>query len=224
MEKVVARNSKKKLVGVLLATTFKKLHEQLGKLCAQEAISLAELNTDLPTTTTDAQMESFDITHPAINRHSALQLSNNNWYLLSTKTTGNKRFDKDLAVAGISTIRQRSTRSIADFAQRVTTSVDNYRLLNIDILSEETKATRLLQGLDHARYSSLPTYLINEPDKRRDINPTDIGLLKKPEGKQKREKMRENLLERPTTKSKIYQAGASTVRNQTTIYLYASNL
>ena len=67
--------------------------------------------------------------------------------------------DRDLAVAGFSMIRQRPTESISDFAQRVTISVDNYRLLGLDIPSDGTQATRFMQGLSHARYSSLQTYI-----------------------------------------------------------------
>ena len=53
--------------------------------------------------------------------------------------------------------------------------MDNYRLLGLDIPSDETQATRFMQGLDHARYSSLQTYLINELNNGRDIYPTDLG-------------------------------------------------
>ena len=87
--------------------------------------------------------------------------------------------------------------------------MDNYRLLGLDIPSDETQATRFMQGLDHARYSSLQTYLINELNNSRDIylgsaiskakrwlipssrGPQDVaqhaafGLLKKPGEKEK---------------------------------------
>ena len=95
-------------------------------------------------------------------------------FLITTKTTGSKRLDQDNAIQTFATLRQRTNESISDFAQRVKAAVDTYILLKITAPTDENQATRFVQGLDPARYSTMQTHFMSELNNGRDIYPTDL--------------------------------------------------
>ena len=90
------------------------------------------------------------------------------------KITGSKRLDQDNAIQTFATLRQRTDESISDFVQKIKAAVDTYTLLKLAAPTDENQATRLVQGLDPARYSTIQTHFMNELNNVRDVYPTDL--------------------------------------------------
>ena len=104
-----------------------------------------------------------------------LQLWKNIVFLITTKTSGNKRIDQDGAMRALSGMKQRVNESLSDYLQRFINAKDTFTLLDIPLPTEEIMATTYIQGLDPARYTDMLTYLHNELSNGRDLFPTDLA-------------------------------------------------
>ena len=166
--------SKEKLTGILRSMTSKELDEKLEQLFTLQLATRDAAFDLLPNPPSAAERNAFDLANPIVDTSCPLQLWRNIVFLITTKTTGSKRLDQDNAIQTFATLRQRTNESISDFAQRVKAAVDTYILLKITAPTDENQATRFVQGLDPARYSTMQTHFMNELNNGRDIYPTDL--------------------------------------------------
>ena len=151
--------------------TSKELDEKLEQLFTLQLATRDAAFDLLPNPPSAAGRNAFDFANPILDTSCPLQLWRNIVFLITTKT---KRLDQDNAIQTFATLRQRTNESISDFAQRVKASVDTYILLKITAPTDENQATRFVQGLDPAKYSTMQTHFMNELNNGRDICPTDL--------------------------------------------------
>jgi hypothetical protein len=96
-------------------------------------------------------------------------------FILTSKTSGNRRVDQDNAATAFSNMHQRAGESTIDYLARFRISVESYEMLSLDPPSQEIQAMRFIQGLDNIRYGAMQTYYGNELLIGRDLYPTDLA-------------------------------------------------
>ena len=162
------QNSKLKLFGIITSMMTKDLDEKVRAHISNLRSSPTTLATNSPTDTAVAA------THDP--SECPLFLWNCILVVLTTKTSGNLRIDQDNVAYNFCTLRQRHLESINDFLLRVDNIVNTYKILGLEPPSKEMQAMRFIQGLEHARFSSLQTHLANELNMPhgRDLYPADL--------------------------------------------------
>ena len=151
--------------------TNKELDEKINQLFNTQTAILAADNT---TVATAASTAALHLANPCIDATCPLQLWRNLVFLITAKSTGSRRLDRDNAAHNFATLRQRGNETVQAFAQRLCAATDTYTLLEMDAPSGEIQATRFVQGLDPSRYSTMQTHFMNELNNGRDIYPTDL--------------------------------------------------
>ena len=165
------QSSKLKLFGIITSMMTKDLDEKVKAY-------IANLPSAQPTPTT-LFTNTPNASEPAIIpdlSECPLFLWNCILVVLTTKTSGNLRIDQDNVAFNFCTLRQRQLESINDFLLRVDNIVNTYKILGLEPPSKEQQAMRFIQGLEHARFSSLQTHLANELNMPhgRDLYPSDL--------------------------------------------------
>ena len=166
--------SKEKLTRILRSMTSKELDEKVEQLFTLQLATRDAAFDLLPNPPSAAETNAFDLANPIVDTSCSLQLWRNIVFLITTKTIGSKSLDEDNAIQPFATLRQRTNKSISDFAQRLKAAVDTYIVLKLTAPTDKNQAMRFVQGLDPARYSTMQMHFMNELNNGRDIYPTDL--------------------------------------------------
>ena len=163
------RASKQKLLGVLNTMTTKEVDEKLISHAAAIKKYLEASKPSLTSDYPDPKEKIGDIETCPLTRWKAIT------FILTSKTSGNRRIDQDTAATTFSTMKQRNGESTNEYLARFRVAVESYEMLGLEPPSQEVQSMRFIQGLDSARFGAMQTYFGNELLLDRDLYPVDLA-------------------------------------------------
>jgi hypothetical protein len=122
--------SKPRLYGIMSSMTTKEMDERLS-VHRSTMESKPTLPAGSATTTATASEDTIPSTDTAF-VNCPLSLWKDIVHVVTTKTAGNKRIDKDKLTVEFSTIRQRPNESLSDFHHRMSHTIESFEMLGLE--------------------------------------------------------------------------------------------
>ena len=172
--------SKLKLVGLLMSMCTKEVDEKL----ISHAAAIKKYLTETTDTEEEKDIEDARLSSTRSRSKTStignittcpLTLWRSIVFILTSKTSGNRRIDQDNAATAFANMHQRSGESTIDYLARFRIAVESYEMLSLEPPRQEVQAMRFIQGLDSIRYGTMQTYFGNELLIGRDLYPTDLA-------------------------------------------------